>query len=110
MDGKQRDLAKCPSITDNTDMNLNLSLSLIRFVFLFQDTGYTHVHFNVRFLRVHVAVVVSGITLDVAHVVRLRHAVHQVAIQLIGVTQNLRWYDRSVAAECLKCNIPLKSD
>lgn len=58
----------------------------------------THVHLDVRFLGVHEAVV----GLHVAHVVRLRHAVHQVTIQLLRVTQNLGWYDRSVAAECLK--------
>ena len=62
----------------------------------------THVHLDVGFLRVHVTVVVRVVRLHVANVVRLRHAVHQVTIQLVGVTQNLRGYDRSVAAECLK--------
>lgn len=59
-------------------------------------------HFDVGFLGVHVAIVVGVVGLYVAHVVRLRYAVDQVTVQLVGVTQNLRWYDRSVAAECLK--------
>lgn len=66
-------------------------------------------HLDVRFLRIHEAVVVRAVGLHVAHVVRLRHAVHQVTIQLLRVTQNLGWYDRSVAAECLKRGIPLES-
>ena len=68
----------------------------------------THVHLDVGFLRVHVTVVVRVVGLHVANVVRLRHAVHQVTIQLVGVTQNLRGYDRSVAAECLKRAVRLE--
>lgn len=68
----------------------------------------THMHLDVGFLREYVAVVVRVVGLHVAYVVCLRHAVHQVAVQLVRVTQNLRWYDRSVAAECLKRAVPLE--
>lgn len=74
-----------------------------------ENVSDTHVHLDVGFLRVHVTVVVCRIALHVTYVIRLRHAVHQVAIQFIRVTQNLRRYDRSVATECLKRSIQLES-
>jgi len=61
----------------------------------------THVHFNVRLLRVHVAVVVAGIA-SLSHVVALRHAVHQMSVQLVRVPQDFRRYDRGGTSESLK--------
>lgn len=65
-----------------------------------RDT-HTHVHFNVGLLRVHVAVVVARIA-ALPHAVALRHAVHQMPVQLVRIPQDLRGYDRGVTSERLK--------